>query len=234
VRVGLASFATKAASPPLPEAPLASPPKEYGRRDFDLIDHPPLRLRPSSTQFAGTLSVAEKLTLGARLSLVGDPDMQAIGEACHHFFASDDTAKPTELRLLQASETLRRWNAPHLAPGDLVAASDRLQEFIRGRFSSRRVLKEWPVHAVDKLQVINGRIDVLIELPDGFVIVDHKSFPGMVEIDDERLAAFAGQAALYARALELVCGKPCNEYWLHQPIAALMTRVDLLSGSQPK
>lgn len=231
VRVGQASFATKAMSPPPPEAPLPSPSKEYCRPDFGPVDHPPLRLRPSNTQFVGVVSVAEKLTLGPRLLLVGDPDMQAVGEACHHFFASDNAAKPTEVRLVHASETLRRWNAPHLAPGDLVAASDRLQGFICDRYSDRRVLKEWPVHAVDKLQVINGRIDVLIELPDGFVIVDHKSFPGAVEIDEERLAAFSGQAALYARALEIVCGKPCAEYWLHQPIAGIMMRVDIIPSA---
>jgi hypothetical protein len=62
-------------------------------------------------------------------------------------------------------------------------------------------------------------------VPDGFVVMDHKSFPGAIEVAGERLHAFAGQAALYARAIELVTGRRCKEYWLHQPIAALMTKV---------
>jgi len=83
------------------------------------------------------------------------------------------------------------------------------------------------VHAIEGTQVIAGRIDLLIEIPNGFVVMDHKSFPGVIDVEGERLRAFAGQAALYARALERVTGRTCQEFWLHQPIAALMTRVTL-------
>jgi hypothetical protein len=76
-----------------------------------------------------------------------------------------------------------------------------------------------------------GEAHLLIDTPDGFVVIDHKSFPGTIELEGERLLAFAGHAGLYARALERVTGRACREYWLHQPIAALMTKVMLdLSG----
>jgi ATP-dependent helicase/nuclease subunit A len=39
----------------------------------------------------------------------------------------------------------------------------------------------------------------------GFVVI-HKSFPGTIELEGERLLAFAGQAGLYAHALERVTG----------------------------
>ena len=110
---------------------------------------------------------------------------------------------------------------------DLVASSDRLHAFVSGRFGNAPNLREWPVHAVEGTQVIAGRIDLLIDIPDGFVVIDHKSFPGTIEVEGERLHAFAGQAGLYARALERVTGRACREYWLYQPIAALMTKVIL-------
>ena len=99
-----------------------------------------------------------------------------------------------------------------------------MQEFVANRFKDGG-FKEWPVHALDGEQIIGGRIDLLVELSDGYIVVDHKSFPGVIEVDGERLNAFAAQANLYARALREVTGKTCKEYWLHQPIAGLMTRV---------
>jgi ATP-dependent helicase/nuclease subunit A len=86
---------------------------------------------------------------------------------------------------------------------------------------------EWPVHAIAAVQLIAGRIDLLVDTPEGFIVFDHKSFPGVMDIDGERLQAFAGQAGMYAKALESVTGRPCHQFWLHQPIAATMTRVVL-------
>jgi ATP-dependent exoDNAse (exonuclease V) beta subunit len=152
--------------------------------------------------------------------------MQATGEACHRFFACDDRGLAPATRLELATDILRLWNAPHLAPADLIVASDRLQDFVTSRFNQAGH-REWPVHALDSDQIIAGRIDLLLELPDGFVVIDHKSFPGLIDVDGERLNAFAGQASLYARALTKITGKACKEYWLHQPIAGLVTRVEI-------
>jgi ATP-dependent helicase/nuclease subunit A len=200
---------------------------EFARATIARVEHPPLRLRPSATEFAGPLTVAERHRLGNRLILVGDPDMQVIGEVCHRFFACDDPGLPADVRVARADTLLRRWGAPQLAPADLMTASDRLHTFLSSRFGDVRYMREWPIHAVDGTQIIAGRIDLLVELKDDFAVVDHKSFPGAMDVEGERLCAFAGQAALYVRAIERVTGRLCREYWLHQPIAALMTNVTI-------
>jgi ATP-dependent helicase/nuclease subunit A len=227
VDVGLKRFVARcAASAARPKAPVATD-SDRGRPAALSVAHPPLRLRPSATLFVGTIGTEERYQLGSRLVLAGDPDMVALGEACHRFFACDDLLHAAALRLGRAERLLRRWRAPELAPADLVVASDRLQRFIGERFGSARVLHEVPVHAVAGHQVIAGRIDVLIDTGDGFVIIDHKSFPGIVDVEGERLRAFAGQASLYARALQAATGRLCHEFWLHQPIAAVLTRITL-------
>ena len=38
--------------------------------------------------------------------------------------------------------------------------------------------KEWPIHLKTKNQKAKGWIDFLLETSSGFVIIDHKSFPG--------------------------------------------------------
>lgn len=189
--------------------------------------HPPLRLRPSGQSFSGTVRVAETVRLGPRIILVGDPDLQAVGEAFHRFFAFDDPARPAPARLALAGDMLRRWGAPQLAPGHLAEAADRLHAFLDQRYGGSARLREWPVHAVENLQVISGRIDLLIDDGGGFTVIDHKSFPGAMELNDRRLKAFGGQVDLYARALRASAGRECRDYWIHQPIAGLMIRIAL-------
>jgi ATP-dependent exoDNAse (exonuclease V) beta subunit len=228
VRADKVAFAARGPAPQPPEHTSgASRTAQYTGAAMTLVEHQPLRLRPSAAVFDGAIVAAERRRLGDRLSFAGDPDMQAIGEACHRFFACDDLSQTADTRLSRAEALLRHWGAPQLAPSELVAASDRLHAFVTSRFGNARRLSEWPVHAIEGTQVIAGRIDLLIEIPNGFVVMDHKSFPGVIDVEGERLRAFAGQAALYARALERVTGRTCQEFWLHQPIAALMTRVTL-------
>nr|WP_314444389.1 UvrD-helicase domain-containing protein [uncultured Sphingomonas sp.] len=192
--------------------------------------HPPLKLRPSGYSFAGTVRVTEKVTIGPRITLVGDPDLQAVGEAFHRFFACDDPHTPAHARLALAANMLRQWGAPQVAPEQLVEAADGLHAFLDQRYGSSARLREWPVHAAENLQLIAGRIDLLIEDEDGFAVIDHKSFPGAMELDHKRLEAFGGQVDLYARALRTGTGRDCREYWIHQPIAGLMLRIELVKA----
>ncbi|HEX8402674.1 MAG TPA: UvrD-helicase domain-containing protein [Allosphingosinicella sp.] len=191
--------------------------------------HPPLRVRPSGHSFSGTVRIAETVSLGKRINLVGDPDLQAVGEAFHRFFACDDPTRPAPSRAALAGDLLRRWGAPQIEPRDLVEAANRLHAFLDLRFGSSARLREWPVHGAEQLQVISGKIDLLIDDMEGFAVIDHKSFPGAIHLDDKRLGGFGGQVDLYARALRTGTARECREYWVHQPIAGLMIRVELVA-----
>ena len=200
---------------------------EYGRPLGDRVTHPPLRLRPSDAVLQDAdVVIAATDGLGARIPLVGTPDLQLVGEAIHRFLAADCADASVGARMTSAKAMLDRWNVPHMTPTDLVTIADRLHAFVGTRFPGATVLREWPVHAEDGLQVLSGRLDLLVDLGDGYAIIDHKSFPGSMEIDEGRLRAFAGQVSVYARALKRVTGRARFEYWVHQPIAAKMTRID--------
>ena len=173
--------------------------------------------------------VAETVQLGPRMTLVGNPDLQAVGEAFHRFFAFDDPVRSTPERLSLAGDMLRRWGAPQIASCDLVEAADRIHAFLDQRYGGFARLREWPVYAAENLQVISGRIDLLIDDGDGFPVIDHKSFPGAMVLNDERLRAFGGQVDLYARALRQGAARECRAYWIHQPITGLMIRVELVA-----
>lgn len=204
---------------------------EFARAAVPRCVHLPLRLRPSGHRFSGDVRVVETVRLGPRVTLAGDPDLQALGEAFHRFFACDDRQAPPDARREAARGMLCRWSVPEVNPADLVSASDRLHDFIDRRFAGAARLSEWPIHAAEEFQVIGGRMDLLIDDGHDFAIVDHKSFPGSMELDDERLRAFGGQVDLYSRALLRAAGRNCREYWVHQPLAGVMVRVELV-GTQ--
>ena len=205
----------------------AEPEPEFLRPAAARRQHSPLRLRPSGHVFQGEARVVETVRLGSRITLVGDPDLQAIGEAFHRFFACDDPQASPGSRLEVARDMLRRWGVLEVNPPDLVSASNRLHDFLNTRFGGAARLPEWHVHATEELQVISGRIDLLLDDGRDFAIVDHKSFPGLMELDEERLRAFGGQVDLYSRALRRGTGRDCLEYWVHQPVAGVMVRVEL-------
>jgi ATP-dependent exoDNAse (exonuclease V) beta subunit len=189
------SHLARRASFEAPETPTVPVGEEvlFGPRPVELVAQLPLRHRPSAALGDGQWCVAKQVRLGDRFALSGKPDMAALGEACHRFFAADDLELDAEARLHLANANLLRWGAPQLAAADLVLASDRLTAFLKDRFPNGQIRREWPVHGAVGEQIIDGRLDLLVEQPAGYIIVDHKSFPAVVENNAERLMAAAGQ-----------------------------------------
>lgn len=202
--------------------------KVYRCPQHETVAYPPLRIRPSDTSWATEgVKITAIETIGERISLSGEPDFQLLGEAIHSFLAADDLAEKPEDRVALARGILERWNTPQLSSEELVAISDRLDTFLRNKFGAVPNFGEWPVHAEIGPQVIVGRIDQLLELDDGYVILDHKSFPGTLSEEEDRLHDIASQLALYARALGQVTDKSKFEFWIHQPIVGQMTQIDI-------
>jgi ATP-dependent exoDNAse (exonuclease V) beta subunit len=195
------------------------------------VEHRPRDVRPSAQVDEVAPPILERVRLGERLALPGAPDLQDLGEALHGLFATDDVAAPRAARLDLARGLLQRWGVPQLDPAAALAASERLRGFLAERYREGTPRFEWPVHLEDGAgQVLAGRVDVVVELPEGFVLVDHKSFPGTLAVDEERLRAFGGQTRAYARAVAAALGKPCVAVWAHQPVVGVALRVGVDAG----
>jgi ATP-dependent helicase/nuclease subunit A len=68
--------------------------------------------------------------------------------------------------------------------------------------------KELYVAAPVGLRVVEGYVDLLVETPDGLVVVDYKTDSASSEAEiDAKLAAYELQGASYAAALEAVTGQ---------------------------
>jgi ATP-dependent helicase/nuclease subunit A len=135
-----------------------------------------------------------------------------VGNALHAFLAADvPELTPSERTRLAARLFERRGLAGAFEPDVAIAASDALRAFVAERWSDAKWHREIPVSAfVDTehgKRRIAGSIDLLLETPDGYVIIDHKSFPGRASEWEERALGYAPQLMTYAKAIEIAGAK---------------------------
>jgi ATP-dependent helicase/nuclease subunit A len=151
--------------------------------------------------------------------------MDALGSAIHAYLALDYSEMTGDERLETVQEILKNWGVETaLEPADLLLAGENLHAFINQHYPGCKVLKEWPIFLRNEQdQVMQGWIDVLVETADGYVIIDHKSYPGTG--NEERVKEYAPQLMAYKEAVEKATGQPVIELLLHLPVRGLIWKI---------
>ncbi|MEO4055133.1 UvrD-helicase domain-containing protein [Solibacillus sp. CAU 1738] len=197
------------------------------------VEFQPATFRPSMTKFVEedenvvkTLQLNVPIhSIGTRLPIIGSPEMDVLGRMVHTFLAADsrhiEQAKLEQL----AQSILENYDLSALKVPDLIDASNRLHQFVEQTYPENlEIHKEFPIHLKLNNQKAFGLIDYLIELPNGWVIIDHKTFPGREELWAERAVSYLPQLQIYAHALEVASNKPVLEAWIHMPIVGKMVK----------
>ena len=98
-----------------------------------------------------------------------------------------------------------------------LAVNDTAYNWIAETWPEAKISCEVPMTYHDENGTLyQGFIDMLLELPDGYVIIDHKTHP--MAFDAESYAATcAGQLRLYRKAVETATGKPVKRTIIHLP-----------------
>jgi ATP-dependent helicase/nuclease subunit A len=93
--------------------------------------------------------------------------------------------------------------------------------------SNNKVRREWPftfslpvseldeISDVDDSLVVQGIVDMLIETPDGLVVIDFKTDRVSAGKIEERAELYKRQVRLYAQAAEKILGKSALSKWLY-------------------
>ena len=159
-------------------------------------------------------------------------DWADCGSAVHAVLGADSPTQSSEERQGKATSMLTAWgtdagdNQAALA-NSLVQASDSLRAYVDKRWPTAIWHSEIPIEAnvdsPDGERHVSGIIDLLLETPDGYIIVDHKSFPNPVtkELQD-RAREYFPQLAAYGRCLEAMNEAPVIGYWIHFGVAGVM------------
>jgi ATP-dependent helicase/nuclease subunit A len=195
--------------------------------------HPPERLNPSSEpRTGGPAKVVAVTPLGKRRELsAGADQMGALGDAIHAFLAADVAGDGGVRRAMAARLLAAHGVEGAIDPRTLLEASESLHRWLDARYPGAVWRREWPVRARlggDPQRLLVGEVDLFLELPDGFVLVDHKSFPGSERERDRRLTEeWAPQLGWYADALARALGKPLKAAFIHLPIRGEMAEVEV-------
>jgi len=187
--------------------------------------HPPAVVSPSDLEACGKANPVE--CIGERLPLAGQPDMASVGNAVHGFLAADRQEADPSVRRALAADVLSRWGLPGvIEPDALLASSDSLSAWIERNWPGATWNREWPVMMRrDDGTVVSGIADLVLETEDGFVVIDHKTFPGNREQAVERASGHAGQLAAYSTAIVLATGRTVTDMFIHLPVSGLVIPV---------
>lgn len=176
----------------------------------------PAMLAPSSVAATASAKLGRTIPLGGRLPLLGKFDEERLGTALHAILAAELLHGGTAPRPDLVEQVL----AAH-GVGTVVTAADalamvaRLRAGLTKEFQPTRVFVEVPFQYVNgDGQRVSGIIDLLLDTPAGWVIVDHKSYPGQSANWPEIALSYSGQVRCYREAMTLD-GRPVCSAWIH-------------------
>ena len=102
---------------------------------------------------------------------------------------------------------------------------NRFQNLVAEHFHPKSVLVEVPFEYVNEAgQRITGFMDLLLETAAGWIVVDHKSFPGAQKDWKTKALSYTGQLKIYQDALEKN-GRVCQGLWIHFAVGGGLVEV---------
>jgi len=199
-----------------------------------IVERPPgvvlaSELRLPEEREAAVVVTAE--SIGPRRALASGADMQKVGNAVHAYLAVDVSRLGEEEKIEIAGELLEAHEVGDgIAAGDVVAIGEGLREFLEARWPGAVLHREWPVALRIETEhgdvELHGTADLVLETKDGFVVVDHKTFPGGERELTEKARGFAGQLAAYRRAIEEATKKEVLGTFVHFPVSGWWVGVE--------
>ncbi|HEX3852841.1 MAG TPA: UvrD-helicase domain-containing protein [Polyangiaceae bacterium] len=158
----------------------------------------------------GSIRVANTTRFTDRMSFTSTrgTDWDHVGTTLHAFLAADHPGLSSAARLNLAERILANADLDaSFGASAIVDASNALRAFVKRRWPDAIWHREVPIQAMldtkHGARRISGSIDLLLETAAGFVIIDHKSFPGRADQWAMKALEYAPQLLTYAKAVEM-------------------------------
>jgi ATP-dependent helicase/nuclease subunit A len=180
--------------------------------------YPVFRLNPSKMELPAEIrmSAGKPMITGRRLEITGKPIWENLGHALHGFIAIDhDLKRSLPERVARLDGLLARYGVSGAVDsGKILDNCDGLYTFIK-QFNPTRTLSEWPIQMKTGEQVMVGTVDMILDTPAGWIVIDHKSFPGMQSQWPQEAEGYAGQLYAYSDALSQATEKSVIGTYIH-------------------
>jgi len=183
--------------------------------DFESAGHFPASIAPSLAE--GLAGKAELLCSFGAVNTVkcGEDECRLLGNAFHSFIALNvkDNALETAERLL------KNYQVSHcMSAKDMVASTERFYNWLRETWKNAVISCELPMRYIDENgTAYQGFIDMLLETPEGYIIIDHKTHPRKDNAAEYCSTKCAPQLRLYRKAVEEATGKKVIKLIIHLP-----------------
>lgn len=171
----------------------------------------------------------EKIQIGQRMVVNGRPEMSVLGTAIHACIGASFTDKNAPLVADEYEAILQGFGVEGcVSVAKLEHQTLALHQWINTRWPGAKAIAEIPIEArFPNGQLLNGRIDLLLETDQGLILIDHKSSLTASDQWDKQAVKYSGQIKAYKEALEAVSSKPVTECWLYFPVAAGAIRLEV-------
>jgi ATP-dependent helicase/nuclease subunit A len=190
-------------------------------------DHPRAWLTPSKDATPVRATIGEPVVLGDRLKIPSNIDMHALGNAIHGFLAADRDVLTTDQRTMLAQGLIKRWElADELSSEQLLEVGTRFRQWVAAQWPVAIWHREMPImYRLDGGSVIRGNCDLALEMPDGWVVIDHKSFPGTIADAKKEAESYAPQLFAYVDAIRAATGKDVRECFVHLSVMGIIVPI---------
>lgn len=192
---------------PLPSLPV------FGEKSI-VCDFAPAKKNPSGESADGkAVLLAQWDYFTGKIKCVKG-NFNLLGSAFHDYIALN----PQKNGKYYAERLLKNYGVENsVEPEVLTECCQNLYNWLADTYSGAKVSCEVPVTYHDENGTLyQGFIDMLLELPEGFVIVDHKTHPAAHDAE-KYAASCAGQLNLYRKAVEAATGKRVLQTVIHLP-----------------
>ena len=212
-----------------PLEPAQKPPSAGAWYEYpdEIPDFAPQYINASEIPWTG--QVGSPVEIGERMEIKGSVDMEQLGNAIHAFLASDADSLTHEQRTEIVSGLLNKWNVVDvLSVKSVLACSDNLKKWVDSNWPNAIWHRE--DHLSMRLEngsILSGISDLILEVPDSFIVIDHKSFPGNQQQAIEKASSFGGQLSAYSQMITKATNKPVIGSFIHLPVAGFVLPIIL-------
>ena len=193
-------------------------------------NHLPYNLSPSkATDESIEAKVKSVETIGARLDAIFPEDMDRFGNALHDMIAQGLIhGEEGDCFVNAGNRILEGYNLTgSIDPVKVRGIVTNLKSHLVSKYGAKKFLAEWPVSFLNENgQRVSGWIDLLVETDSGYIIVDHKSFPGARKDWEKKALSYASQLAVYKEGVEL-SGEKVIGAVIHLPIGGALIEVEM-------
>ena len=179
--------------------------------------YPSARLTASSeSSSAYDAKVLLATELGPRLAARGSEEWGAVGSAVHAYLGTQYSTLTSVDQLRLAETIIERWKIGHIvSPELLIESGARLESYLTAAYPGWTHHREAAIGWRTENRVMEGWIDLLLEGPEGCVLIDHKTYPGN-DPEGHIRDKYLGQMAAYRDALA-AAGMPVIRTLMHLP-----------------